>query len=112
MGFLSKIVPLRLKECVYGLPPALHDRAQLLSALVANANDVSQRHSLTGQVSRDRSTEELVSMENPDFAHISGIVADGHVFTHVRRQSEREVTETVEMDAIGSYSSTAQFMDE
>ena len=41
MGLLSKIVPLQLKECVYGPPPALHDRAQLLSALVANANDVS-----------------------------------------------------------------------
>ena len=101
-----------MKERVYGLPPALHDRAQLLSALVASANDISEGYSLTRQVSRNRSAEELVPVENTNLAHVTWIVADGHVFTHVRRQGEREVTEAMEVNAVGSYPSTAQFMDE
>lgn len=52
MGFLSNVVSFQLKERVYGLPPALHYRAQLLSALVASANDVSQGYGLTSEVSR------------------------------------------------------------
>src|SRR5712692_5373849 len=72
---------------------------------ITSLNDVFQADGFAGQLSADRSAQELVLVEDPDLPHVARVIANDHVLADVRRQGQVEIPETVEMNAVALNSS-------
>ena len=81
----------------------LQRMAQVPAAAVASLNDVAQGNGLSGSFGADRSTEKAMVMEDADFGHIPGIIANDDRFAPVGRQGEIEVPQALEMNPIWTH---------
>jgi hypothetical protein len=59
-----------LKQRINCLQPILDNGAQLFPAACPGVHNLAERHRLPGQISRDGSTQETITVEDADFAHV------------------------------------------
>jgi hypothetical protein len=88
MAFLQGRPLFQLQKSVDHLLAVVEDRPQFLSALIADANDISQRDGLSSQLSGDCSTQKAVFIEHANFSHIPWVEADRCVLSDVSSQRE------------------------
>jgi hypothetical protein len=81
----------QLKQAIDGLPPVAKDLAQLLPAESAGPHDLAQSHTLARQICGNRTTEELISIEDADFTHIPRVEANCDFFSNVGRKSRGQI---------------------
>src|SRR5436853_165398 len=74
--------------------------AQLAAATIACLDNLLQADRLTSQFLTDRPTDKVPLVIDPYLRHITGIIANGDVFTNVGRQGQIQVAEPFKPDAV------------
>jgi len=89
-----------LKQRVNGFQPILDDGPQLFPAAFAGVYDLPQRNRLAGQIGRDGSAKEPITVEDANFAHVPRIEANRYLFTDISCERERQVAEGMKVNAV------------
>jgi hypothetical protein len=82
--------------------PIVEDRFEFATALVACSSDVSEGNGLSCQLRGYRRTKKAILVEDTDFSHVTGIVPNGHIFTHVRSENQGKIPQTVKVNAVAT----------
>src|ERR1039458_8619959 len=112
MNFLQSWALLELQKRVDHLLAVVEDRPQILPTSVSGTNDVPQRNRLARQFGRNRSTEKAVPVKDTNFSHTAWIEANRDLFADVCRKSERQVSETLEVNTIPAHFASTHFLHE
>jgi hypothetical protein len=91
-----------MEESIDGLLPAVQNAPEFSTTAVANTNDVAERNSLSRNFGGDGPAEEAVLIEDANFRHIAWIIAYCYVFSHVGCKRQRQIAETLKVDAVAA----------
>ena len=91
-----------MEESIDGLLPAVQNAPEFSTTAVANTNDVAERNSFSRNFGGDGPAEEAVLIEDANFRHIAWIIAYRHVFSHLGCKRQRQIAETLEVDAVAA----------
>ena len=74
--------------------------------------DVLERERLAGVLLADRTAQELVAVEHPDFGQVARIVADGDGLADIGGQDRIDVAQSLEMNAVAPHAARLGEHDE
>jgi hypothetical protein len=89
MNVLSLHASFELKQRINCLQPILDNGAQLFPAACPGVHNLAERHRLPGQIGRDGSTQETITVEDADFAHVPRVEANCDIFIDMSCKRER-----------------------
>lgn len=90
-----------------GLQKRLDDAGSFLNRLTKRAppavalfDDLAKRYGLARQFLADRPAKELAILINANLSHISWVISNNHLLTHVCSQRQIQIAQALEMDSI------------
>jgi hypothetical protein len=108
---LNRLPLFELEESIDGFLPAVQNAPEFSTAAVANTNDVAQRNSFSSNFGGDGPAKEAVFVEDANFRHIAWIVAYRHVFSHIGYKRQRQISQTLKVNAIAANLSWSDLFD-
>jgi hypothetical protein len=76
MNVLSLHASFEFKQRVNCFEPILDDSARLFPAPLTRVHNLAEWYRLAGQIGRDGSAKEPITVENADLAHVPGVKAN------------------------------------
>jgi hypothetical protein len=92
----------KMEESVDSFLPAIQNAPKFSTTVVASTNDVAERNRLPRNFGGDRTAEGSLLVKDPNFRHFAWIMAYRHVFSHVGCKCQRQIAETLEVDAVAA----------